>query len=188
QTTNGNVEAKVVCFYRRRDISNSLIQLADKHAKDLEEEKRSPSAPELTEKHKHQLRHRELFLSRQYESLPATHIRYEQSLAETGTRIRYEQSLTETGTHQDLFFYSLVYDPTQKTLLADKGEIRVGPRFQADVPDKLLEASRGSPHANPHANPFTAMNEVFAAFDIAWKVLFVLFGTVGMAVNGRCLQ
>ncbi|KAI3365122.1 hypothetical protein L3Q82_010235, partial [Scortum barcoo] len=40
---------------------------------------------------------------------------------------------------EDTFFYSLVYDPTQKTLLADKGEIRVGPRFQADVPEMLQE-------------------------------------------------
>lgn len=32
QTANGNVEAKVVCFYRRRDISSALIALADKHA------------------------------------------------------------------------------------------------------------------------------------------------------------
>ncbi|KAG7259789.1 hypothetical protein CRUP_021674 [Coryphaenoides rupestris] len=32
ETASGNVEAKVVCFYRRRDISHSLIQLADKHA------------------------------------------------------------------------------------------------------------------------------------------------------------
>lgn len=40
---------------------------------------------------------------------------------------------------KDTFFYSLVYDPTQKTLLADKGEIRVGPRFQADVPEMLQE-------------------------------------------------
>ncbi|KAI8784800.1 metastasis-associated protein MTA3, partial [Biomphalaria glabrata] len=31
KTQNGNVEAKVMCFYRRRDISNSLILLADKH-------------------------------------------------------------------------------------------------------------------------------------------------------------
>ncbi|GLD47837.1 metastasis-associated protein MTA1-like protein [Lates japonicus] len=31
-TANGNVEAKVVCFYRRRDISSTLIALADKHA------------------------------------------------------------------------------------------------------------------------------------------------------------
>lgn len=42
---------------------------------------------------------------------------------------------------QDTFFYSLVYDPTQKTLLADKGEIRVGPRFQADVPEMLQEGT-----------------------------------------------
>lgn len=34
---------------------------------------------------------------------------------------------------QDAFFYSLVYDPQQKTLLADKGEIRVGSKYQADV-------------------------------------------------------
>ena len=32
QTSNGNVEAKVICFYRRRDISSSLLLLADKHA------------------------------------------------------------------------------------------------------------------------------------------------------------
>lgn len=47
---------------------------------------------------------------------------------------------------QDTFFYSLVYDPTQKTLLADKGEIRVGPRFQADVPEMLQEGQSCSLH------------------------------------------
>jgi len=31
QTQSGNVEAKVMCYYRRRDISSSLILLADKH-------------------------------------------------------------------------------------------------------------------------------------------------------------
>lgn len=36
----------------------------------------NPEMAELPEKQKHQLRHRELFLSRQLESLPATHIRY----------------------------------------------------------------------------------------------------------------
>uniref|UniRef100_A0A673M3V2 Metastasis-associated protein MTA3-like n=1 Tax=Sinocyclocheilus rhinocerous TaxID=307959 RepID=A0A673M3V2_9TELE len=159
KTASGNVEAKVVCFYRRRDISQSLIQLADKHASeaestpcgdphpadapelkngtlpDLDEEKESPSEPELSEKQKHQLRHRELFLSRQYESLPATHIRGKCSVAllnETEAVLSYLEK-------EDTFFYSLVYDPTQKTLLADKGEIRVGPRFQADVPEMLQE-------------------------------------------------
>uniref|UniRef100_A0A673H171 Metastasis-associated protein MTA1-like n=1 Tax=Sinocyclocheilus rhinocerous TaxID=307959 RepID=A0A673H171_9TELE len=75
KTANGNVEAKVVCFYRRRDISTTLIALADKHAREMEEEMENPEIVDLPEKQKHQLRHRELFLSRQLESLPATHIR-----------------------------------------------------------------------------------------------------------------
>uniref|UniRef100_A0A3Q0S842 Metastasis associated 1 n=1 Tax=Amphilophus citrinellus TaxID=61819 RepID=A0A3Q0S842_AMPCI len=40
---------------------------------------------------------------------------------------------------QDAFFYSLVYDPQQKTLLADKGEIRVGNKYQADITDLLKD-------------------------------------------------
>lgn len=31
KTPSGNVEAKVMCFYRRRDLPNPLVQLADKH-------------------------------------------------------------------------------------------------------------------------------------------------------------
>lgn len=42
---------------------------------------------------------------------------------------------------QDAFFYSLVYDPQQKTLLADKGEIRVGNKYQADITDFLKEGT-----------------------------------------------
>jgi len=39
---------------------------------------------------------------------------------------------------KDLFFYSLVYDNQQKSLIADHGEIRVGLRYQVEViPDKL---------------------------------------------------
>lgn len=49
--------------------------------------------------------------------------------------------LTNHAVLQDFFFYSLVYDPQQKTLLADKGEIRVGSRYQADITD-LLEEGR----------------------------------------------
>lgn len=39
---------------------------------EFEEESKQPA---LAEQQKHQLKHRELFLSRQFESLPATHIR-----------------------------------------------------------------------------------------------------------------
>ncbi|OWK08969.1 hypothetical protein Celaphus_00015592 [Cervus elaphus hippelaphus] len=103
---------------------------------EIEEEMENPEMVDLPEKLKHQLRHRELFLSRQLESLPATHIR---SLA-PGARPRCcVPTAPPRAAFQDFFFYSLVYDPQQKTLLADKGEIRVGNRYQADITDLLKE-------------------------------------------------
>uniref|UniRef100_A0A8C0BUR2 Metastasis associated 1 n=1 Tax=Buteo japonicus TaxID=224669 RepID=A0A8C0BUR2_9AVES len=138
KTANGNVEAKVVCFYRRRDISSTLIVLADKHAREMEEEMENPEMVDLPEKQKHQLRHRELFLSRQLESLPATHISILQCKCSV-TLLNETESLKSYLEREDFFFYSLVYDPQQKTLLADKGEIRVGNRYQADITDLLKE-------------------------------------------------
>ncbi|EHB09508.1 Metastasis-associated protein MTA3 [Heterocephalus glaber] len=109
--------------------------LADKHAKEIEEESETTVEIDLTDKQKHQLKHRELFLSCQYESLPATHIGGKCSVAllnETECVLSYLEK-------EDTFFYSLVYDPSVKTLLADKGEIRGGPRYQADIPEMVLE-------------------------------------------------
>ncbi|TRY55355.1 hypothetical protein DNTS_020902 [Danionella cerebrum] len=132
KTANGNVEAKVVCLFRRRDISASLNTLADSNARDFEEESKQPST---SEQQKHQLKHRELFLSRQFESLPATHIRGKCNV----TLLNETDVLTGYLEREDCFFYSLVFDPVQKTLLADQGEIRVGSKYQADIPDKLTE-------------------------------------------------
>ncbi|XP_064623764.1 metastasis-associated protein MTA3-like isoform X3 [Lineus longissimus] len=161
KTPNGNVEAKVMCFYRRRDIASSLIQLADKHQSqhlfDDDEEPKSPTEnneheeksnsntsaledgenedPETSDQQRHQLKHRELFLSRQVETLPATHIRGKCVV----TLLNETESLISYLNKEDTFFYSLVYDPQQKTLLADKGEIRVGSRYQADITSLLKE-------------------------------------------------
>jgi len=132
KTANGNVEAKVVCLFRRRDISGNLNTLADSNARDFEEESKQPA---VSEQQKHQLKHRELFLSRQFESLPATHIRGKCNvtlLNETDVLVGYLEK-------EDCFFYSLVFDPVQKTLLADQGEIRVGSKYQAEILDKLAE-------------------------------------------------
>ncbi|KAG0727416.1 Metastasis-associated protein MTA1 [Chionoecetes opilio] len=188
ETPNGNVEAKVMCFYRRRDISSSLIMLADKHQNGhggtwdlcggfkkllksqdtsggtpmiegvtseasqqgaLEEDESdseggevgggasiiTPTGETLSPPERHQLRHRELFLSRQIETLPATHIRGKCTV----TLLNETELLLAYLNKDDTFFYSLVYDPQQKTLLADKGEIRVGSRFQADTAALLKE-------------------------------------------------
>lgn len=38
---------------------------------------------------------------------------------------------------EDTFFYAMVYDPNQKTLLVDKGDIRTGPEYQAEIPSSV---------------------------------------------------
>ncbi|ALC47524.1 MTA1-like [Drosophila busckii] len=169
----GNVEAKVMCFYRRRDLPNPLVQLADKHQPALEEERTSPTqasagansgnssasnnsnnnnntnnnnnasagdaekSESLTSKQRYQIKHRELFLSRQVESIPATQIRGKCSV----TLLNETESLQSYLNKDDTFFYCLVFDPNQKTLLADKGEIRVGSRYQCDIPAKLKDTA-----------------------------------------------
>ncbi|CAF4971089.1 unnamed protein product [Rotaria sp. Silwood1] len=141
KTPTGNVEARVACFYRRRDISSYLVNQVDRLKIDVpwEDDDEITNDPgstnvngqqiELTDIQKHQLRHRELFLTRQNETLLATNIRGKCLVVlhnETETFSSYLNS-------EDLFFYQLVYDPNQKTLNADRGEIRVGGKYQADV-------------------------------------------------------
>lgn len=182
KTPNGNVEAKVMCFYRRRDLPTPLVQLADKHQMAtseespvamklkkmwlktpvgeeqaaqvvldpalvaLEEERNSPNSTgsgndrgeQLNPKQRHQMKHRELFLSRQVETLPATQIRGKCSV----TLLNEEESLLSYLNKDDTFFYCLVFDPTQKTLLADKGEIRVGSRYQTEVQAMLKDGEK----------------------------------------------
>lgn len=135
KTANGNVEAKVVCLFRRRDISGSLNSLADSNAREFEEESKQPG---VSEQQRHQLKHRELFLSRQFESLPATHIRGKCSV----TLLNETDILSQYLEKEDCFFYSLVFDPVQKTLLADQGEIRVGCKYQAEIPDRLADGKQ----------------------------------------------
>ncbi|XP_039283020.1 metastasis-associated protein MTA3 [Nilaparvata lugens] len=209
KTPNGNVEAKVMCFFRRRDLPNTLIMLADKHQSESRASENNSSLPnvataaeeaqapiqtklkkiwmktphsddgdtpnigalevecaslgggggggggavalsgggggggtgeamdrdQLNTKQRHQLKHRELFLSRQVETLPATHIRGKCSV----TLLNETESLLTYLNKDDTFFYCLVFDPAQKTLLADKGEIRVGSRYQAEPTPLLRE-------------------------------------------------
>ncbi|XP_018791425.1 PREDICTED: metastasis-associated protein MTA1 isoform X2 [Bactrocera latifrons] len=147
---SGNVEAKVMCFYRRRDLPNPLVQLADKHQPALDEGLNSPihhgpgggganseKGESLTAKQRYQIKHRELFLSRQVEALPATQIRGKCSV----TLLNETESLQSYLSKDDTFFYCLVFDPNQKTLLADKGEIRVGSRYQSEIPAKLKDVT-----------------------------------------------
>jgi len=139
KTAQGNVAAKVVNFYRGRDIPNSLTHLADKHANDLAEEMNVDAT--FSEVEKHQLRHRELFRSGQIETVNASLIR-----GKCSVRILSEaEDLRDYMNDKDVFFYTLIYDPTQKTLLADKGEIRLGKNYQCENIPSLLADPKSDP-------------------------------------------
>ncbi|GLD73219.1 metastasis-associated protein MTA1 isoform X3 [Lates japonicus] len=99
-----------------------LIHNARSLRGELEEEMENPEMADLPEKQKHQLRHRELFLSRQLESLPATHIRGKCCV--TLALLNEAEALKSYLDREDAFFYSLVYDPQLKTLLIADKEIR----------------------------------------------------------------
>lgn len=52
----------------------------------------------------------------------------------------------------DNFFYQIAYDPNLKLLSADKIEIRVGPKFQADIPDLISKNSQSKKKENKTAS------------------------------------
>uniref|UniRef100_A0AAX7VM35 Metastasis associated 1 family, member 2 n=1 Tax=Astatotilapia calliptera TaxID=8154 RepID=A0AAX7VM35_ASTCA len=172
KTANGNVEAKVVCLFRRRDISGNLNTLADSNAREFEEESKQP---QLSEQQKHQLKHRELFLSRQFESLPATHIRGKCNV----TLLNETDVLAGYLEKEDCFFYSLVFDPVQKTLLADQGEIRVGSKYQAEIPDKLAEATSQV----TQGLKWLTLNVSWFLLSSQWCVCFRAVGTFARALD-----
>ena len=147
----GNVEARVMCFYRRAEIPSSLVPIADKHhwgeadmeqvclvwlrfltdlmsfcqdSDDEDDDKKSENNEKAL------LKSREVFLSRQTETLPATLIRGKCSV----TLLSEVETFTSYTSREDAFFYALVFDPHQKTLLADRGNIRIGSEYQAACP------------------------------------------------------
>ncbi|XP_014258556.1 metastasis-associated protein MTA3 isoform X2 [Cimex lectularius] len=140
KTPNGNVEAKVMCFFRRRDLPTSILAVSDK--KEKTEGEHWELRQELSTKQKHQLKQRELFLSRQVETLPATHIRGKCNV----TLLNETESLFSYLNKEDTFFYCLVFDPNQRNLTNDKGDIHVGPEYQA-VPPPLLKKGEVDPRS-----------------------------------------
>ena len=83
----------------------------------------------LGELESHLIRHRELFLSRQIET-------YKIDMVRGKCTVSLLNELEDIHTYldkEDTFFFTMVYDPNQKTLLVDKGEIRVGTDYQAEI-------------------------------------------------------
>lgn len=161
KTPTGAVEAKVACYFRRRDVSSALVNQAEKYYvtdEDSDQEDadtKQPTIPStddgdeihprrnksgLTEVQKHQLKHRELFLSRQIECLPATHIRGKCSV----TLYNDAEPLTNYLARDEAFYYKLIYDPSLKTLQEDRGAMRIGSDHQSEI-QCLLKSKSDDP-------------------------------------------
>ncbi|KAL9954765.1 hypothetical protein ACROYT_G042340 [Oculina patagonica] len=143
KTSNGQVEAKVQCFYRKRDLSSALAIQAEKHLLQAEEDAEIEMGDnEMEDVLRHQLSHREVFLSRQYENINANTIRlFAYQSRKWGkclvTLYNEAEVLPKYLEKEDWFQYFLVYDPQQKTLVADRGEMGIGTAYQAQVPKTL---------------------------------------------------
>jgi len=135
------VNIKTQSFSRRRDIPTSLIQLADKHVRELEEELYESQWPDLEELEKHQLHHRELYMTRPsgVELLPATQIRGKCDVLLLGPT---DQMVPDYLGSESNYFYTLVYDQSQRTVVTDRGDIRSGPGYQVDIPETLTAEQR----------------------------------------------
>merc|ERR1719318_2036872 len=128
-----------MCFYRRSEIPSSLVPIADKHhwgEADMEQDSDDEDAEAKNENcEKALFKSREVFLSRQTETLPATLIRGKCTV----TLLSEVETFTSYTNRDDAFFYALVFDPHQKTLLADRGNIRIGSEYQAALPALVKE-------------------------------------------------
>lgn len=164
KTSGGHVEVKTTAYCRKRDLpkrlqekianfekegkevpdlhldpdeeiedSEDLLSLADKG--DLGED--NVSEEQLT---KHRLSHREVYLTRVVEPLPASLIRGKCTVYLLAECEKKEGYLKE----EDVYFYTHTWDLATNTLTREKeGNIRVGNSFQAEVPQSPSIGSDG---------------------------------------------
>ncbi|CCD74258.1 DIOX_N domain-containing protein [Caenorhabditis elegans] len=97
----------------------------------------------LTPDQRLKLRQHEIFMTRQSEILPAAAIRGKCRVVLLGDGEEAQNYLPL----DDTFYHSLVYDPNAQTLLADKGAIRVGEKYQAVVDEWMEPADREAKEA-----------------------------------------
>ena len=135
------VHCKVQSFSRRRDIPNSLQQIADKHVRDLEPELYESQWEKLDDLEKHQLQCREVYMARStgVDILPISQIRGKCNVTLLSSTDNFIQDYLET---ENTHFYTLVYDQNQRTVVTDRGDIRIGPNFQCHLPETLSDTER----------------------------------------------
>lgn len=124
KSSNGNVEVRVMMYNRRCDLpqKQEIIDVANKNLEDYWDK--------MSRKYPTQVHEREVFLTKQTETIGATQIRGKCQVS----LLNKAESLFSYIKAEDTFFYSLVYDSTNESLLEDRGEIKVGSGYQCEVP------------------------------------------------------
>jgi BAH domain len=172
KTSAGHVEVRATAYCRKRDLPTKLqerIANYEKDRKDVpdifmdgqeDEENEILSATtkngekngekngdqEINEEklREHRISHREIYLTRLVENLPASLIR-----GKCTVHLLVDWEAKETYLkEEDVYFYTHTWDPNTKSLSREKGgDIRVGSGFQADVPTNptLEETPAGQP-------------------------------------------
>lgn len=176
KTPCGNVEAKVTCAFRRQDIPQSVMasiekyqsKNSDKQASNGVDSASSAHQPaknelvnslncdyeesevsDLSEQQRYNLKHRELYYSKYTDTIAATTIRAKCSVLLFNEEVeRYSDYISK----EDAFFYHLTYDPYQKSIVADKGEIRVGQRYQSEIPSIKIASNGNNTDDNSDSN------------------------------------
>jgi len=125
---NGNVEVEVMMYYRRADLPPEMAPVADENLSEYWDD--------VSKKYPAQVLERELFLAKKTEKISATQIRGKCTVC----LLHKAESLFSYIKADDAFFYTLVFDPVNKSLFEDRGEIKIGTNYQAEVPTGLCEA------------------------------------------------
>merc|ERR1719220_714919 len=109
-------------YLRRMDVNKEVLPMADDNLKEFWDE--------MSKKYPTQVQEREVFLSKQTETVSATQIRGKCSVS----LLHKAESLFSYIKQEDTFFYTLVYDRKNEMLFEDHGEIKIGSNYQAEVP------------------------------------------------------
>jgi len=121
---NGNVEVEVMMYYRRSELPPEMATNADENLAEYWDE--------MSKRYRAQVHERELFLAKKTEKISATQIRGKCTVC----LLHKAESLFSYIKTDDAFFYTLVYDPVNKSLFEDRGEIKIGSSYQAEVPTR----------------------------------------------------
>jgi len=134
KSAQGNVEMEVMIYLRRIDLPKEVLPVADENLREYWDE--------MAKKYPAQVNEREVFLTKQTETISATQIRGKCAVS----LLHKAESLFSYIKAEDTFFYTLVYDRTNESLFEDRGEIKIGSNYQAEVPSVEAMLRPGEPY------------------------------------------